>query len=535
MMLGKIGRVTLILSIFAGLLLSIGQGGVQAAGSVDRTTTIIVPYTEYEWWLVYWSDNSVACQFYIDYEGLPYPDDVLYGCGEGVYDYWMSVGACSNVNTGGDTSSCPGLYLHLKSSQYREREVLVKLPPPVVWIQLHGCDPVEADSPCTQQPSLSFYAEEPLPNEEITAVHVKVGYAVTSCDGASCIAPLPAESVELLPIQFWADSSFGDSSQKFTGTVRIIKTENAEQVSWSVDIASTQWKSVDLPTCAMTWDSLIPVEGPPSWLKMPDQSEELASEKSYYYLAGRLLSKGLVDASICPGGGIRGNGYATECGKNISNLEVISWQNTFDARIFEVAHKTGLPAQVLKNMIAQETQFWPGIYQDFPEYGLGALTEMGADTLLLWDIEFFNQFCPLVLSEGYCRLGYAQLPGGYQAFLRGALASRTNSDCANCTYGIDLEHANDNIETLAQIVIANCTQVGQTIHNLTNKTAGSLSSYDDLWRFTMVTYNAGIGCLYHALDDTLSTGKSLKWVHVAPYLETTCPGAVIYVENVTRE
>jgi hypothetical protein len=77
---------------------------------------------------------------------------------------------------------------------------------------------------------------------------------------------------------------------------------------------------------------------------------------------------------------------------------VIGWQNRFDNLILEVAQETGVPAQMLKKLFARESQFWPALFRQDSDIGLGQLTEDGADTTLLWNASFFEQFCPLVLS-----------------------------------------------------------------------------------------------------------------------------------------
>ncbi len=67
------------------------------------------------------------------------------------------------------------------------------------------------------------------------------------------------------------------------------------------------------------------------------------------------------------------------------------------ALIINAANDTGVPAQLLKNLFARESQFWPGIFKAVSDSGLGQLTENGADTTLLWNPSFYSQYCPLVL------------------------------------------------------------------------------------------------------------------------------------------
>ena len=75
------------------------------------------------------------------------------------------------------------------------------------------------------------------------------------------------------------------------------------------------------------------------------------------------------------------------CGGRTS--QVTAWQNQFDEIILNVARDTGVPAHLLKNMFAIESQFWPGA-SNKTDIGLGQLTPEGADTTLMWNPPFFT-------------------------------------------------------------------------------------------------------------------------------------------------
>jgi hypothetical protein len=152
------------------------------------------------------------------------------------------------------------------------------------------------------------------------------------------------------------------------------------------------------------------VAGSISWLKSPKQPTLLTSDGAYYYLAGRLISQGIVDASHCSSTGLLPNGYADACGLEAAAPQVIAWQNQFDERIVQVSKETGVPAQLMKNLFAQESQFWPGVFKVPYEFGLGQITDKGADTILIWNPTFYAQFCPLVLAQDSCDKGYLNLP-----------------------------------------------------------------------------------------------------------------------------
>jgi hypothetical protein len=212
---------------------------------------------------------------------------------------------------------------------------------------------------------------------------------------------------------------------------------------------------------------------------------------------------------------------------------LLPWQNQFDTRMISVAKQTGVPAQLMKNLFAQESQFWPGIFRVPYEYGLGQITDQGADSILLWNDSFYNQFCPLVLAEDTCAKGYLRLTADQQALLRGAVASQANADCPDCQAGIDLSNADFSVMLFAQTLQANCSQAGQTITTVTDLTPGAVASYEDLWRFTIANYHAGPGCLAYALNQAWLSGGKLTWEAVSTRFTEPCKGVVPYVNKIS--
>ena len=187
----------------------------------------------------------------------------------------------------------------------------------------------------------------------------------------------------------------------------------------------------------------------------------------------------------------------------------------------------------MKNIFARESQFWPGIYQTFREAGLGQLTENGADTALLWNPDFYNQFCPLIFQKGVCDRGWSRLQPEEQNILKGALVNKVNAACPDCPAGIDLTRAKFSVNVFANTLQANCEQTGQIVHNVTGQSAGSSARYSDLWLFTLVNYNAGPGCLSHAVQEAYAGREPLDWPHVGNHLEVACRGAIRYITSVT--
>jgi hypothetical protein len=227
--------------------------------------------------------------------------------------------------------------------------------------------------------------------------------------GSTCSVPLKPTGMDGTIVTFWADSSFGDATEHYTARVRLVPWGdfmNPEHISndpqqWYVDVLSSQWRDGKQATCSDKWQVFPGINGPPEWLSPSATTQDLQSDTSYYYLAGSLITYGEVDASGCLDGGLQAPNIASSCGVEAARSRLVEWQNRFDKEIIQVANDTGVPARLLKNVFARESQIWPGIYTTYREAGLGQLTENGADTMLLWNPAFYHQFCPLVLDKKY--------------------------------------------------------------------------------------------------------------------------------------
>ena len=509
-----------------------------------RSTTIKVSFTLYEWWLLRWSDSQVVCQVWVEHDGLPVGAEVNYFCGAAVLNQWLQTQPCTLGGAVQAYSQCSGIYLHRAHVTPGERSITVKLAPPSVGVSVSGCDLTDANRYCSQLPNLLLTGQEPLPGEQIIRIQGMMGDQPFSCPGSTCSLPLPPTGPKGITVEFWADSSFGDSSDHFTAQVRTIPwgdftspgtdAASSDQPKWYIDVLSSQWQGAALASCSETWASFPPVGGPSAWLTTPSDPAQLNSFTPYFYLAGALIQQGAVDASDCPNNGLQADGVANECGVTKAQPSVVAWQNQFDAEIIQVANETNVPGQLLKNIFSRESQFWPGMFQSYNEAGLGQLTDNGADTALLWNSTFFSQFCPLVFKTQVCQQGYGNLTPDQQAVLRGAMVRKVNAACPGCPTGIDLSQANFSISVFARSLLANCEQVGQIIYNTTGSQAGNVSSYEDLWRFTLVNYNAGAGCFVTALDAAFQQGQSLNWDNVSSHLEPACRGSIQYVSDISQ-
>lgn len=500
---------------------------------------IRVDYVEFTWRMAAWQGQKFVCSVIIDHKGTPLPQEIYKDCGDSVYTTWITQDPCTVKNK----HKCEGYYLHLLSEQKKKKEVGMELATASAWISLEDCQPVISLSTniCESTPTLVITGQEPLPNESITRIEGTYNGESFTCESTeTCkfhIAETPDEGV---PVEFWAYSSYGDSSFVFTAQVRVKKADEGDpdQLYWYVDVLSTQWKGEVVATCAEAWGVFPPVGGSPEWLTTPVNSSELSSNIPYTYLAANLIEQGMVDASACTDGGVTPNGAANQCGIEKARPAVKQWQNQFDTLIFSVSQETSVPARLLKNLFARESQFWPGIYQSMDDTGLGQLTENGADTTLFWNNSFYEQFCPMVLSETSCVKGYKHLTEENQIVLRRALVSSVNATCEDCPLGLDLAQADFSVSVFAHALVANCAQTAQVIYNYTGQQVSEVAAYEDLWKFTLVNYNAGGGCLAYAIDKfnafTYGQNLGLTWDNVSPYLTGACFSAVDYVNDISK-
>jgi hypothetical protein len=496
----------------------------------DRAAIVNVDFISYNWWLVNWEDNSVSCDVYIEHEGLPSHNEIYNACGGELYYSWVATQPCDQSNY------CEGYYLHFVGSVPSTRSVGVLLPAVQIWLSLKNCDLMGYTNVCNQPPVIVLTAEEPLPNESILGIEGLLEGEPFSCDSI-CELPFSQETGEDgMQLDFWAYSSYGDSSVPFSARVRVVILDDTlpGERAWFVDVLSSQWTGSPTASCSQTWESFPPLEGIPAWLTTPADANLLASNIPYEYLARNLIKQGVVDVSGCPDSGLSVSGEASMCGLEAAQNAVEKWQNRFDGQIYTVAVETGIPAQLLKNLFSRESQFWPGVNNGAPEAGLGQMTENGADTTLLWNNSFYNQFCTLVLDDLVCKKPYALLSTSLQETLRSALVQSVNAFCVDCPLGINLEQANSSVRTFAETLLANCEQAGRIVQNIYKSNPGQVSTYDDLWRFTLVNYNAGSGCLILALQETVKKDEPADWSHVSANLTPVCVGALDYIRDISQ-
>ena len=132
--------------------------------------------------------------------------------------------------------------------------------------------------------------------------------------------------------------------------------------------------------------------------------------------------------------------------------------------------------------------------------------------------------------------------------IRGAVVSLADATCPTCEYGLDLNKAKESVSLIAMILRANCEQV-DFIMNLAiapdpdadaatatavvaTVAAGgdyTTTSYEDLWRFTLLSYHSGLSCFQQAVIATKKDDLPATWTNVSENVE--CKSGAGYVDG----
>ena len=156
------------------------------------------------------------------------------------------------------------------------------------------------------------------------------------------------------------------------------------------------------------------------------------------------------------------------------------------------------------------------------EYGLSQINDFGIDVLLRWNVEYYRAVCQGVLSN--CNKAYVRHSPSNRALLRGVVLSTIDADCSSCPYMINLNKAQESIQNIALVVQANCVDTRYLLLKNTYP-----PDYEDFWKYTMVSYHSGIGCLERAIQETTARQEPNDWDHLSNYLP--CEGAKEYVDD----
>jgi hypothetical protein len=516
--------LSVLLAIFA--LINFGSQGSNAnqAGSTGRFKTVEIEVRQYIWDLVLNRDGSVICQVMVEHPNRPSNQEAITICGAEIFPPEPIPTPFFTPTPGGEAvptavpeeDSAPfDLAEFFRNVSWRfvttqEFVRTVEVPVPDMVVNL-----VVPENQTTEYYA-SIYAYEPLFGEHITEIRGYRNGREFFCPTARCDVPISTDS----SIEFWAVSSYGDESQHSQATFRVVTTDQGSKI----ELSSLVPLIVFQDSCAVIWG--LPRYEMPEWSDFPPLPDYMNTMKPYQYLAGKLISAGVVSAPDCPGGGLLASGAPNTCGLERASTSVIEWQNQFDLVIWNTGRKTGVPPLLIKTLIEQESQFWPGnARRELFEYGLGQMNQSGADVALRWDNDLFNQICNGLIYD--CRTIYGRLPSWVQATIRGGLMRAMNSECPSCTYGIDLYRAQESIPMIAQTLRSNCRQV----KFMTDRRRMKLS-YEDMWKLSFVSYHSGYQCLAEALDRNIFNKYPATWENISRFL--TCAGGTTYVNDVWK-
>ncbi len=520
-----VAAALMVLTVIAFLAATDGSPRAKAqppAGPSAQTTavptrkrSVEIKVTQFTWQLISIHDKKVVCEVVIEHDGTPDFYEVLSSCPiESMQAEIVSLPTPNPALTPEPTTSGideTSLYQFFSWKYKNSFQVVRKVSVPLLDMIVN----VSAPSGVVAEPYVIISAYEPAVDYKITGIRGVINSNVNfSCATDHCKVPILSDSY----IEFWALSSLGDESKHVTATVRVSGKTGAYTVT-----ATTENPLVaNSDTCSTMWG--LPQPRTTSWAALPYLPQELNTSQSLDILTGKLISVGIVKAKNCPGAGLFSYGSPNGCGMDVARPTVIQWQNQFDPVIWLSARSTGIPARLLKTLIKVETQFWPGtVSNTLYEFGLGQINYLGLDTALRWDPELFNQMCNSTIYN--CAGGYAALPPGIQAQLKGAMMDLVDSSCVNCTGGINLANAQQAIPMLAQTLRANCKQTKYIIENQAFRPV----SYEDMWRYTLVSYHSGFQCLDDAVAATRQNQEEFDWDHVSSHL--VCNGAKDYVNN----
>jgi hypothetical protein len=399
---------------------------------------------------------------------------------------------------------------------------------------------IQAPSGTLDQPYVILKAFTTLPTtESISMISGLVNSKQFVCEGDTCILYLDGGS----NLVFRAYTNSGATSEDVIASVNVDSSTDG----YTVTITSINQYTTFTNFCSNTWGAYDEVNA--TWDDFAQFPYELNTKKTLHTLATQLLLKGIVDASDCPTGGLSLSlDWPTACGLEKATPKMIEWQNQFDEYIWTTSRDFGVPPKILKTLIEIESQFWPGnqrFYVD--EYGLGQINQLGVDVLLRQDPTLYQRVCPGVLAD--CSHPYPSLERSQQAMIRGAvIAQYADSSCADCPYGFDLNKAKQSISLLGSLLVSNCQQIDTILSQqivvdedvvaatataaVATLEAGGPNTdvrYEDLWRFTLLSYHSGSSCFQKAVVATKKEGQTVSWENLSKQLK--CKGGEDYVDG----
>jgi hypothetical protein len=271
------------------------------------------------------------------------------------------------------------------------------------------------------------------------------------------------------------------------------------------------------------------------WVYVPESADELYTEEHYFYLAGQLIANNVVDASICPSGGLGNNGYANACGMATALPSVINVQNMLNESILQAWKDVGVPPVLLKQLIRRESQFWPALHITtspsdsyfYYEYGLGHITVMGMQNAMQWNHNLYGKVCSYQ-GSGKC----AANPNIVNQILHSLVAT-----CETCSSGINPNLMNHSVDILAEAVLGHCYQTSQLIYNATKWYPSLVVDYPTIWKLTLMNYTTGPQCVYNTVKSTFEmTDGPMDWDEISANVSKDhCMFGLSYANYVTAK
>ena len=247
------------------------------------------------------------------------------------------------------------------------------------------------------------------------------------------------------------------------------------------------------------------------WLYVPESADQLHTEEHYFFLAGQLIAYKVVDASICPSGGLMANGYANACGMATALPAVIAVQNMPNESILQAWKEVGVPPVLLKQQIRRESQFWPSLYipSEFDtiyEYGLGHITHIGMQNAIQWNRNLFAKVCTTADSDSCVTdLGIVN-----------QVLNSLNTTCNTCKYGIDPNLVNYSVDILAEAVMGHCYQTSLLVYIATGWYPSLVVDYATIWKLTLMNYTSGPNCVLDTIASTFEfTEGPMDWSEIS--------------------
>lgn len=418
---------------------------------------------------------------------------------------------------------------------------------------------VQAPNGTVPEPYVILTAFAALPKTVTVTIRGFINSDEFICTQIPCQIKLPGSS----RLVFTAYADTGETSETVIASVSVTRTADG----YLVTIDSISQFNLFSNACSIAWG--VSDQANVTWDDFVQFPYQIHTKKTLHTLATHLLINGIVNANDCPYGGLSvGLNYPTTCGLERATPAMIAWQNQFDDQIWLASKNQGIPPKILKTLIEVESQFWPGNARFLlDEFGLGQINQLGVDVLLRKDPSLYQSVCQGISD---CLRPYQSLSPQQQAMIRGAVVSQMDATCADCPNRIDLNKARDSISLIARLFKANCQQVDYILNlavpvdtdveaatataaaetqdklhrwltgtDKARATAAAATlvamgstentTYEDLWRFTFLSYHSGLTCFQDAVLATKKAQVPVTWENLQDRLK--CKGAADYVNG----